>query len=163
MERLCRQYHLEQDDELPTHIPKEFAQLTEFVLVTPCALHDSQNAFRWGLMEGCSDKQLMRDTYVCIESLRNSSDLLAKHIGHWVALRLRPQAHKGSKWVEQQRCLWEALGLEAHAAESMVELQLEFVGGFLHVWADAPAGGDLVGYVCGGANGRLENGSFHNI
>ena len=90
----------------------------------------------------------MRDIYMSLESLRNSADLLSKHIGHWASLRNRPQPHKGVQWMEHRRSLWDALGIQAEIAETLVDLQLSFVQGTIHVWEDAHVGSDFVGSVC---------------
>ena len=85
LDRETRKWHLEQHlPPLPALITPAIAKLTEFVLVTPCALHDSQNAFRWGLHSQFTDKELTRDTYIAIESLRRSADLIKSHIYEWV-------------------------------------------------------------------------------
>ena len=50
LERMTRQWHLEQPhDGSPATVSEEKSRLTEFALVTPCSLHDSQNAFQVGL------------------------------------------------------------------------------------------------------------------
>ena len=66
----------------------EILTLTEFVVVTACACHDAQNAFKWSMQDLMVDTALLRDIYVGIESLRNSFDIPTAHIGEWVALRL---------------------------------------------------------------------------
>ncbi len=49
--RWVRQYHFDQEHALlPDRVSPELGRLTEFVLVTPCALHDAQNSFRWALL-----------------------------------------------------------------------------------------------------------------
>ncbi len=81
LERLTRQYHLEQAHSLlPPSVSPLIGRLTEFVVITPCALHDGQNSFRWSCLEECKDTALMRDAYVAVESLRNSHDLITTHM-----------------------------------------------------------------------------------
>ena len=51
-ERLCRQWHLEQPvSAFADGTSAQLARQSEWVIVTPCALHDSHNSFKWGLME----------------------------------------------------------------------------------------------------------------
>ena len=74
--------------ELPPGQTEEELALTHFVLATPCACHDAQNSFRWAMGERATDRELLRDVYVSIESLRQSMDLVQAHLPEWVALRL---------------------------------------------------------------------------
>ena len=135
LERLTRQWHLAQDMTLlPPDVPEEIARLTEFVCVTPCALHDAQNAFRWGLYEQCNDSALQRDVYIAIESLRNSSDLISRHISEWIASRLSLVPRRGEAWVDRQRQLWHALDVDLETVDMMAaDLQLCWGGGRLCV------------------------------
>ena len=80
LDRDTRKWHLVQPlPPLPMHIAPEVARLTEFVVVTACALHDAQNAFKWALWKQFVEKELTRDIYIGIESLRKSADLLPFH------------------------------------------------------------------------------------
>ena len=81
LERQVREWHHTQPVPVSDEHGPEVMKLLEFVVVTPCALHDSQNAFRLGILSQCQGRQLMR--YVCIleEALRNSTDLLHSRIG----------------------------------------------------------------------------------
>ena len=86
LERGVRQVHAKQatmvrEDGLPAHLSADLLALTEFVVITPCAMHDAHNAFRWGFLSEVRNRELMRDVYVAIESIRNSMDLVNKHIG----------------------------------------------------------------------------------
>ena len=47
LERECRRWHLSQPIPDAVRYPVGTREHLEFVLCTPCALHDSQNAFRW--------------------------------------------------------------------------------------------------------------------
>ena len=67
------------DQPTEDHIAAGLA-LTEFIAIPPCAMHDAHNAFRWGFLSEVKNRDLMRDVYVSVESLRSSSDILGKHI-----------------------------------------------------------------------------------
>ena len=155
LERLSRQYHLQQPlPALPDHIPEATARSSEIVVCTPCALHDSQNAFRWAFLDACSDQQLMRDLYVSLESLRNSHDLFQRHLSSWVASRMSSRPHRDDEWEEEQRQLWSVLGVDPDIIDIMVhDLQLEFDQGRLWYSQDATAEGDLVGSIGGCVSG----------
>ena len=65
-----------------------------FHLFTQCALHDSHNAFKWSYLSTMADRPMMRDIYIGIESLRNSHDLIEKHLSGWIAQRLTRGPHE---------------------------------------------------------------------
>ena len=134
LDRMVRQYHASKTQSLlPPSVSQEHGKLTQFVVVTPCALHDSQNAFRWSLFEECNDTALMRDTYVAVESLRNSHDLLSIHLSEWVTTRLQFVGDMGPERVNQRRTLWSALGVDHEAVDILSELQFSYDAGRLTV------------------------------
>ena len=138
LERHCRAF--DQAQLLPVHqkYSKETMSDMEFVVVTPCALHDSQNSFRWGFLEQVSNRALMRDVYVAVESLRNSADLITSRISTWVSARLQFVEPRSAEWKDEQRALWEALDVEAGVADLMVfELELVWDDGRLCVRSGA--------------------------
>ena len=149
LERLFRQWHASQPlHMLPPGVGEDVARLTELVAVTPCALHDCQNSFKWGLLQEFCDRDLMRDIYVAVESLRNSADLISRHIGEWVSLRLRAADDRGPEWRSDQQQVWLALGLESDTVELLTEvLQLHYHDGALYFYRDAEMSGDLVEMV----------------
>ena len=108
LERTCRQWHAHQSLHLgdmanEAKTTEDILRLSELVVVTPCAAHDAQNAFRWGMGEMAKDKNLLRDVYVGIESLRNSLDLINRHVAEWVARRLSYREHR-KKGHNGRRC-----------------------------------------------------------
>eukprot|EP00974_Lingulodinium_polyedra_P057596 5543865-Lingulodinium_polyedra.AAC.1 len=123
LERFVRQWHAHQN--LSGHLQELAEQggttedklrLSEWVL----SLHDAQNAFRWGMQGQAKDKELLRDVYIGIESLRNSHDLISAHVADWVATKLSfRQASPGEEWKQQQRALWSALGQVPDVIDSL--------------------------------------------
>ena len=110
----------------------ELLNLMEWIVVTPCAMHDAQNAFRWAMRALFKDKLLLRDCYVGIESLRNSWDLLTGHLALWITKRIAFRPSMGDNWCSQRAKLWDALGLKDELTRSLTfSLQLEFVDGRL--------------------------------
>ena len=158
LERFVRQWHAHQNSS--PHIAElaeeagttvQILVLLEIVVVTPCALHDVQNGFRWGMHGMAKDKELLRDVYIGIESLRNSCDLLTTYVAEWVATKLSFRADPASRqWQLDQHSLWEALGLNPDIIESLVFI-LEFEFADSRVWvsprcSDQPSlVNDLVG------------------
>eukprot|EP00974_Lingulodinium_polyedra_P049125 4722672-Lingulodinium_polyedra.AAC.1 len=55
------------------------------------------------------DKQLLRDVYIGIASLRHSLCLIQAHLPGWVAERLSFCPREGEGFVQQQKQLWNAL------------------------------------------------------
>ena len=114
--------------------PETFA-LLDFVVVTPCALHDAQNAFRWGQLQDFQNRSLMRDLYISVESLRNSADLISSRVGGWVASKIRLAPPRDESWISARRQLLEALGVDVETSAIIVDdLQLCWEGDQLMVW-----------------------------
>ena len=145
LERKTKLWHLAQPhDHLPASVSPELGRLTEMVLVTPCALHDCQNGFKWALLAECTDADLLRDLYISVESLRNSHDLISAHVGHWLWERLKRRPDQGPEWVQLQCSLWEALGVDLEVAGILAsDLQFEFKDGTIWIWEEAEFEGDL--------------------
>ena len=147
-ERLWRQWHslhAPEFDALADGMPADMFRLTEFVLVTACAAHDAQNAFRWAVHGSIADKDLIRDTNVPIQSLRNSMDIIMRHVSEWVGLRLSCVADSADEVVDRRRQLWQMLDIDVETVEVLAEtLQLEFRDGRLFVASSCPGRADLV-------------------
>ena len=114
--------------------PDTFAKLNFFV-VTPCSLHDSQNAFRWGKLNQFQDKSLMRDLYISVESLRNSADLISTRICSWISRMLSYAPPRGEDWTNKRRELLDALGVDMDTVSIITDdLQLCWEDGRLGIW-----------------------------
>jgi hypothetical protein len=57
-------------------------ELTEWVVSTPCGLHDTHNSLKWSLHARTANTEVLKDCFLVIESLRNSANLLHRH-GCW--------------------------------------------------------------------------------
>ena len=138
LERSCREWHMSQPIPDAVHIwPEAVRQYLEFVVVTPCALHDSQNAFRWAFGEECKDRALMRDLYISVESLRNSADLLSSRLASWVGSCIRFVGEQGPLWRKHRRELWSGLDVSPEVVELLVEMELRWDGDQLLVMQGA--------------------------
>ena len=104
----------------------EIVALTEFVCITPCALHDAHNALKWSMRKRFSDPQLLRDLYIIFESLRRSADLISANLFQWLHSRLRPRCSRGPHWVKQRMALWIDLGIDPQTSDLLAR-QLELV------------------------------------
>ena len=150
-ERLWRQWHAEYSASLvdvSRDVPLEVLKLTEFVLATACSAHDAQSAFRWGMRKYLLHKELLRDSYVSVEALRNSMDILIRYLGEWIALRLSFASPMTFEETERWRNLWQVLDVELETVEVLSEhLQLRFHEGRLLVSQECSSRPDLIGVV----------------
>ena len=133
LEREVRRWHMSQP--VPDTLPykKGIREHLEFVVVTPCALHDSQNSFRWAFLEECKDRGLMRDVYISVESLRNSADLLSSRLASFVCGHLHFVDPHGPDWVDQRRTVLECLDVKPDLLELLLFLELSWEDGRLLV------------------------------
>ena len=108
--------------------------LLECIFVGPCAAHIAQTAFEWGLWSEFHDKDLLRNAYITIEALRNSFDLLVRHLGIWLSTVLSFVPALDSDAVNDLHELWVTLGLDPDLALHFAEtLQLRWQSGKLLV------------------------------
>ena len=122
------------DDESLNH----FLPLLEWVVATPCALHDVQNAFKWGLPGFFADTELVRDCFIGIASVRNSFDLILKYIGEWVACSLAPANAMTHTERDEYRQVWTSLRVNADLVVVLTDvLELRVADEVLLVSADA--------------------------
>eukprot|EP00974_Lingulodinium_polyedra_P084865 8215129-Lingulodinium_polyedra.AAC.1 len=106
LERYFRQWHSQRADAFGQLAQgdhtKESLTLSEFMVVTPCAAHDAHNAFRWALHCQFGSKELLRDCYVGIESLRKSHNLVEGNLAQWISDKLSFHSTHGPEWARQQ-------------------------------------------------------------
>ena len=144
LERHARAWHAAQPEFVSTVYKPEVAKHLELIVVTPCALHDSQNAFRWAFLSECKDRGLMRDLYIATASLRNSADLFSTRLTIWIAQSLIFVESRGAVWREEARELWMALDIAPETVETLVAvLELHWDGTNLCVVIGAQASCDL--------------------
>ena len=145
LERMVRHWHMTQavPDTLP--YPPEIRKHFEFVVITPCALHDSQNAFRWAYFKESNDRSLMRDIYISVESLRNSADLISSGMASWVVRNLVFVEERGALWKHRRRAVFEAMDVDPDVADVLVSLELAWEGGQLCAAQDAQVAPCIIG------------------
>ena len=82
------------------------------------------------MREMTQDRELLRDCYVGIDSVRRSWDLMVSHLVVWIACRLSFHPSKGEALVEEQKTLWDTLGVDLESIETLaVTLQFHFNDG----------------------------------
>ena len=94
-----------------------------------CVLHDAQNALAWGCAEYVDDKELLRDQWICIESLRNGMGVLFDHLGQWLGIVLM-----ADDWLldpDGKRVVVTILTDDELLQEELFDLELRFEEGRL--------------------------------
>ena len=69
--------------------------------------------------EMTQERELLRDCYVGIDSIRRSWDLIVSHLVEWIPCRLSFHPSKGDDWVEEQKTLWDTLGVDLESIETL--------------------------------------------
>ena len=134
LQRLAKAWHRREEFAAKDGVSKDELELTQFVVCTPCACHDTNKAQECGMFTEFRDRDLLRDVYVAIASIRNAWNLVNTHLGSWVASRLRYTDPLPEAAVSQLETMWAALGVEPGIAATMCDtLQLRFEGGELRV------------------------------
>ena len=129
-------------------LPVEVFLLTEFIVFTACPAHDAHNALRWALHFQADEGDLLRDAYICIESLGNSMGLITECLPEWVATRLSFVEPLCVAGLDNRRTFLDALGVESETAQMLTEtLELRFVDGRLCVSKQCETLPDLVDLV----------------
>ena len=143
--RIAKCFHAQERFPEQGGIPSRVLALTQFVVCTPCALHDVNKAMEWGMHADFANKEILRDCWVACESLRNSFDLVKKHMGLWISTHLEFTEPLGPLRRRDMQWLWTALGVEPrHVEELADELELRFEGDMLVVSRECERMPDLV-------------------
>ena len=104
--------------------------LLEWVITTACANHDINKAFEWAMWFDASSKELLSEVHISIESLRNSFDVIVKHVGLFIAKRIDFADPLPRAEVEQLRRLWLVLRVDEDTADMLSDvLELRWIAG----------------------------------
>ena len=131
--RLCQQRHeLFVQQRVPAASQAE-ARLCDWVVVLPCAAHDTHNGLKWGLGTLYDLETHSKNLYVCVDSLRNSFHMIHSMLAKFItdAVRFYPMEQCVGPATLQQ--LWLALGLESSLVDELVKLRLLYRDGYLQV------------------------------
>ena len=146
--RLVKAWHRSLPFEGTPDLPASLLHLTQFVVTTPCACHDVSKANQWALFFEYSNKELLRDVFVAVESVRHSMDLVRSHMEQWIAQSLVFTEPLAADEIEHLRITWVALGVECKFVELLAEtLQLRCRGGQLLLTSSCSSMEDLIGTV----------------
>jgi hypothetical protein len=116
------QEHWPDFGEPGTRSPPELLWAMELVVFTGCALHDAQIAFKRPLLEWMGDADCVRNVHVAVESIRNSMDLIIRHLGLWITRSLRfgpPLTDDRQTWEkeDEEEIALDEIEIEAAFAE----------------------------------------------
>ena len=141
------QEHWPDFGEPGTRSPPELLWAMELVVFTGCSLHDAQIAFKRPLLEWMGDADCVRNVHVAVESIRNSMDLIIRHLGLWITRSLRFGPPLTDDEISDRQCLWTCLGLEPDLVDLMsTTLQFHWGDGQITVTEEL-RGTDCVGLI----------------
>ena len=134
LERMAKAHHNQAEFPAKDGVPKYMIDLSEFVVTTACACHDTNKAQEWGMMSEFRDRDLLRDVFVGIASIRNTWHQLTAHMCQWIGTVLT-FAEPLSQMDEEKLCtVYEAMGVVPDMVETLGRvLQLRWAGGKLVV------------------------------
>ena len=92
-----------------------------------CCNHDAHRALKWALHYQFLDKELLKNCFIVVQSLRNAYDLLYQHLAMWVVSKVKFTASPASPG--ELSILWTALGVEPEWVEALAPLGLIFRSG----------------------------------
>ena len=108
----------------------DLQSLTDWHVVLPCVMHDAQTALKWSLLS-CQLEDTAKDTYVIIDSLKNSYDLLHAHLSHFIVAHV--QFVSADLCADLLTQFWVSLGFEGSILDDLVRLRLRWHQGALQV------------------------------
>eukprot|EP00971_Amphidinium_carterae_P343493 6483258-Amphidinium_carterae.1 len=120
---------------------------SDLLVFTACANHDTQNALKWSL-QAWSSKEILRDLFIYMESMRNGFDYMYKGVTSFVRKTLRIELDDEADPDDEVRQLWQYLCSDAGKISELTDLSLRWRNGELIVKASAAARESLAGDVC---------------
>ena len=105
--------------------------MMDWAVGTGCALHDASKALQWALAPWVTDKQMVKDLYVVIESCRNGFDLLTEYMPVFLVQHMVRSPAAYSK--EAVAAWWRCMGVSADWVEHLADLNPIFRQGKLVV------------------------------
>ena len=105
--------------------PWQLLDLLEWVVATPCAVHDTHNGLKWALYMFLFDAEFLKSMWTVTASLRNSHDLLVQHICMWLLsdANVAFKSQEDLPTAEHLRQLWTGLDLPLEVVNILVELR----------------------------------------
>lgn len=123
--RMFQQLHMELAPTFGLHSPAGTTQmldLTEWVIGTPCGLHDGHNALKWSMHAYFNDPQLLKDIYIIFRSLRESFDLICQHLCPWLVRVVKFVDPEDLPSPDVLKATWTSLNIDPVLVETLVDL-----------------------------------------
>lgn len=141
MERRMRQQHGLQELYLLETEPDTAAEtiLKSWVVSLGCSCHDLHGGLKWSVMQYVGSKQMMKDSWVIFQSLRQSSEQIWRNLHAWVAEHILYENYDGPDLTP----LYQLFRIEVSWLPRFVELQMRWENGRLKVaasWEGNPMG-----------------------
>ena len=120
LERKARQrhqlYYERQADGPERSGAAALAELTDWVVSTPCACHDAHNALKWALHPFAAEEpDTVSHLHVCVQALRNGFSLLHGRLPSFIVAHLDYQNLEDD--TQHLYTYWTSLGLTSEVAE----------------------------------------------
>ena len=135
----CERYQRQRHKAYDQHLIDEYGMakalcpiMSSWFVACGCFAHDCGNALRWSVLSFLADPQVMRATWIVLESLRNSYDLLVEALPTWIVDNVMYEDHHDPNSLES---LYALLGLEDAWLHLFTFLQIRVVDGRLFVAA----------------------------
>jgi hypothetical protein len=131
MNRLNLKYRAASYDRLKEELgPHAYMSwILDWYFSVTCILHDIQGAVKWSVFAFTRDKDVMRSSFLCMESLRRGYSQLVKHAGHWL---LDVLEFTDEPW-HVSRAVYLLLGVDGDWLEKYCDLEMRWKDGRLLV------------------------------
>ena len=93
---------------------------------------------KWAVLRNYADAEIMKNCYICCESLRNGYSQLMCNLSSWIPTVLSFKDWSGFEFAYD---LWVSLGVDNEVCDVLVDLQMHFEDDHLFV-ADKYSGSD---------------------
>ena len=105
LQRMAKAWHNAEVHAGTERLSSHRLGLTQFVVCTPCACHDANKAQEWSMLSEFRDKDLLRDVFVAIASLRQTWNLISQYLSQWICLRMEcPSRWRSMSVMSFSRC-----------------------------------------------------------
>jgi len=131
MELRLRQRQATQNLFLCEEFPQRAAELVtlSWLVVLGCSIHDMHGALKWAVMLYMANKTLMKDAWVVLQSLRQSSQQIMRFLPGWVATVLKFEDWLGPNLEP----LYKIFGICEKWLPLIVRMQIRWDGDVLKV------------------------------
>lgn len=124
LQPLLHQHHLMTEADLAASLPeweRTRRRLCTWHVETQCSCHDAHKAMEWSLQPFLANRDILKNCFAIIASLRNSYHQIANHLSGWISGVL-----SYADWEYEPYGLWVMLGVDAGIMELMVSLELRW-------------------------------------